>query len=204
VSGVDLVLIVVALAVGVAVPRWWLFVPTVPLMVLGFVVDSPGSGAAALAPFAIGLGIALRNLVSGSRGRYRPPHLTRPRAMVLATLALYAGVISAYIYGVENTERVNSGVWGAWWLGASLLLAIHLAVGVVVGDWWAAFVPALAVLLALPAGENPAYDGDIESVAFTFIILLPFEMAIVIVGVAARKVLARLHRRQIGRRPRAA
>lgn len=55
--------------------------------------------------------------------------------------------------------------------------------------WWATLLlPLLAILLSLPAGENPTYDGDFPWVGFIYVYLLPIWIGLVAVGVGAHKL----------------
>ena len=57
-------------------------------------------------------------------------------------------------------------------------------------------LPLLAILIAIPAGENPAYEGDIPWVAFIYIYLLPVWIALVGIGVLIHKLIMWIRSRQ--------
>jgi hypothetical protein len=63
-------------------------------------------------------------------------------------------------------------------------------------------LPILAILIALPAGENPAYEGDIPWVAFIYVYLLPVWIALVGLAVLIHKLVAWIRSRP--RRPKVA
>jgi hypothetical protein len=133
----------------------------------------------------VGFGMAMRRKERGL------PFLGVPSRRDTAGLLLFVAVLSVDVYLIENTDRVNSDAWQ--WFGTALLLAGYVGGGLVIGRWWAAaLLPILAVLIAFPAGENPAYTGDIPWVAFIYVFLIPLWMALVTVGVLAHKLVARL------------
>src|SRR5919204_3384218 len=158
---IGIVVLLVAVGAGFVFPRWWLVVPAIPLMVLGYF----GVGVFFYLPLAVGLGV-----LSGRAVRRGRPVFAPPRGATLIAVLLYVAVMTAYVYGVENTARVNSGFWSGW-IVTAFLAAVYVGVGAAVGEWWAAFLPILVVLIALPAGTNSAYEGDIDAVAFSFVFL---------------------------------
>ena len=144
---------------------------------------------------AAAFGMALRRVERGL------PLVGPPRKVDVAALVLFTAFLGVAVYGIENTDRVNSGTWQ--WVETMLTLAGYLGCGVLIGRWWATLVlPMLAILIALPAGENPAIGGDIPWVAFIYVFLAPLFVGVVGVGVVARKFAERL---KYGRRePKAA
>ena len=143
---------------------------------------------------AAAFGMALRRVERGL------PLVGPPRKVDIAGLVLFTALLGLAVYGIENTERVNSGTWQ--WVDTALTLAGYFGCGVLIGRWWAALVlPALAILIAVPAGENPAIDGDIPWVAFIYVFLAPLFVGLVGVGVIARKLAVRLKARRQEPRP---
>jgi hypothetical protein len=115
-----------------------------------------------------------------------------PSRRDLIGLALAAAFLAADVYGIENTPRVENGGWWGW-IATVLLICGYVGGGLVIGRWWAALVvPLLAILIAVPAGENPAYDGDIPWVAFIYVYLAPVFVVVTGVGVALSKLGGRL------------
>jgi cytochrome c biogenesis protein CcdA len=131
------------------------------------------------------------------------PFVGLPSRRDAAGFLLFVAVLSVDVYLIENTDRVNSDRW--LWLGMTLLLIGYFGGGLVIGKWWAsALLPILAVLIAFPAGENPAYGGDIPWVAFIYVFLIPLWMALVAIGVLIHKVAARFGPKRRRREPRLA
>jgi hypothetical protein len=142
----------------------------------------------------VGFGMAMRRKERGL------PFVGLPERRDAAGLLLFVAGLGVDVYLIENTARVNSDSWQ--WLGMALLLTTYVGGGLVIGRWWAAaLLPILAVLIAFPAGENPAYTGDIPWVAFIYVFLIPLWMALVTVGVLAHKLFARLRSRRTELRP---
>jgi hypothetical protein len=139
----------------------------------------------AAAAAVVGLAMALRRAEQGRS------LIGLPRKLDVAGAALFVVALSLEVYGIENTSHVNKGgVWG-WFAGALLLLG-YLGGGLVIGRWWAiALLPLVAILIALPAGENPAVEGDIPWVVFIYVFLLPIWMGLVAIGVISHKLIAR-------------
>ena len=133
----------------------------------------------------VGFGMALR------RKEHGLPFLGLPSRRGALGLLLFVAVLGADVYLFENTDRVNSDSWQ--WFGMALVLVGYLGGCLVIVKWWAAaLLPILAVLIDFPAGESPAYTGDIPWVAFIYVFLLPLWMALVTAGVLAHKFVARL------------
>jgi hypothetical protein len=118
------------------------------------------------------------------------PLVGPPRRIDVAGMLLGGAAVGTEIYLVENTERANVGSWQ--WISMALLLIGFVGAGLVIGRWWATlFLPLLAILLAIPAGENHALSEDIPWVSFIFVFLLPVWMALVAVGVVIHKLAVR-------------
>ena len=134
---------------------------------------------------AAAFGMAMRRKERGL------PLVGPPRNSDIAGVALFVATVGTEIYLIENTRRVNAGGWQ--WVGGVLLLVGYVGGGLVIGRWWATMLlPLLAILLSLPAGENPAYVGDIPWVSFIYVYLLPLWIALVALGVGGHKLVSRL------------
>jgi len=83
-------------------------------------------------------------------------------------------------------DRIGSGIELPILLAAYLVLAFFLA------SWWAILLPAITVLLALPAGRNVHLDGDLDFVFFDPLYALPSAAVGAALGTLAGK--ARLRR----------
>ena len=150
------------------------------------------------------IGILVAALLFGMamrRKERRLPLVGAPRKIDVAGILLSVTALATEIYLIDNTDRVNSG--GLWqWGGEALLLIGYLGGGLIIGRWYATLLlPLLAILIAIPAGENPAYTGDIPWVAFIYVFLLPVWIALVAVGVGIHKLAVRFRGR---REPRTA
>ena len=129
------------------------------------------------------------------------PWVGPPRPIDIVGVLLSGAALATEIYLVENTNRANAGSWQT--VAAALLLIGFVGGGLVIGRWWATlFLPLLAIVLAIPAGENHALSEDTPWVSFIFFLLLPVWIAFVAVGVAVHKLVARLWLRR--REPRLA
>lgn len=194
----DIAIIAAALAVGLAFPHWWLVVPSMVFMALGLFGLVPGGGGLTYAPLFLGLGIAARRAATRLRaGRMLEP----PTPTVAVGVGLFVALTAVNVYAIENTARVNSSFWG--WCDTALTVIALVGGGLLVARWWAVLLlPLLAVLIAVPAGENHAIAGDIPWVAFLYVFLFPLWAGLVALGVAARKLAGR--RRVPRRRPRPA
>jgi hypothetical protein len=110
---------------------------------------------------------------------------------------LGGAALGTEIYLIENTNRTNVGRWQS--VGMALLLIGFLGGGLVIGRWWATvFLPVLAILLSIPAGENHDLSEDIPWVSFIFVFLLPVWMALVALGVGIHKLASRFWPRRGG------
>jgi hypothetical protein len=86
-----------------------------------------------------------------------------------------------WIYGVVahggRRESVGTGV------EYSLIPLVYLLLGAAVASWWALLLPFVTILLALPAGRNPAIEGDLDWVFFDPVAMLPYALVTTAVGV---------------------
>jgi len=150
------------------------------------------------------IGVLVAALVFGVGMRRKErglPFVGPPRKIDLAGVLLSAAALGTEIYLIANTNRANVGTWE--WVGTVLILVGFAGGGLVIGRWWATlFLPLLAILLAIPAGENHALSEDIPWVSFIFVFLLPVWMALVAVGVVVHKLAVRFWPRR--REPRLA
>jgi hypothetical protein len=121
------------------------------------------------------IGVLVISLVFGMAMRRKErglPWIGPPRPVDVAGVLLSGAALGTEIYLIENTNRATVGPWAT--LAGVLLLIGFVGGGLVIGRWWAAlFLPLLAILLAIPAGENHALSEDIPWVSFIFVFLLP-------------------------------
>lgn len=114
---------------------------------------------------------------------------------VLMAAAAFGMAMRRKERGLPLVDRVNDGQWQ--WVGGVLLLVGYVGGGLIIGRWWATLLlPLLAILIAVPAGENPAYEGDIPWVSFIYVYLLPVWIGLVAVGVVAHNLAGRLGARR--------
>lgn len=95
-------------------------------------------------------------------------------------VALYAALTAAWIYGFANTSIGNGDAAAVF--GLATLTAIHLGAGLAVGRWWAVLLPALPIVIAMPAGTPPV-GGEPFPIWFTLTLFALPAAALVAVGV---------------------
>ena len=106
----------------------------------------------------------------------------------LASATAYLALMTIWIYAVvDRTEADRT----AWLLPALVLLQI--AVGFVVGRWWAVVLPLLLVPISIPAGYPPITPDSAEPfpVFFSVGVAAVFAVPLVVLGLAARIVYER-------------
>jgi cytochrome c biogenesis protein CcdA len=146
------------------------------------------------------LGALVMYVLGRQRVRRGQPFLRAPRMQEAVGIAILVVAVSVNVYAIENTSRVNSSFYGG--ISAALHMIGYVGSGVAIGQWWASLLlPLLAILVALPAGENPSYEGDIHTVAFLYVFLLPIWIALVAIGVGIRKLAERIRSRRSRPRP---
>jgi len=99
----------------------------------------------------------------------------------LAAAAIYLGLMALWIYGVVNRTE-SDDVWLA-----PVILFLQVAAGYAVGRWPAVILPALVVLISVPAGYPPYEDGEPFPIWFGLAFAALFAIPLVAVGVALRK-----------------
>lgn len=107
-------------------------------------------------------------------------------SLVLAYLALMA----LWIYGIANRWDPGSGTWLL-----PLLVLVQLAAGFAIGRWWAVLLPVVVVFVSVPAGNPPITPAYVEPwpIWSGLAIGAPVGCLLVVIGVAARKILDRLN-----------
>jgi hypothetical protein len=111
----------------------------------------------------------------------------------LVVLALYLIASAAWIYGALNSpdglNRVddNTPMFG---LSIAFLGGVHAACGYLLGRWWAVLLPAVLIVLAIPAGDFPASRPEYP-IWFGLAMLAPVLLVPAALGVLARKLVLR-------------
>ena len=97
----------------------------------------------------------------------------------------YLAVMTLWIYGVAN--RWDPGT-GGWLL--PVVIVVQLLAGLVVGRWWAVFLPVLVLVVSIPAGDPPITPQYAEPfpIWFGLAIATPVAILLVALGVAARRI----------------
>jgi hypothetical protein len=70
-------------------------------------------------------------------------------------VASYLTLTAAWIYGVENTSVRLGHEDVADWISITFFAGLHVALGFVIGRWWALVVYALPIAVSIPAGRPP-------------------------------------------------
>jgi hypothetical protein len=99
--------------------------------------------------------------------------------------AAYLGAMGLWIYVVMEGQFPSGGVWAD--LVTLALPAVQLAVGLLIGRWWALALPMLAVLLAVPAGYPDASTGEPLPIWFGMAFFSPLALLLVAAGVAVAR-----------------
>ena len=111
-----------------------------------------------------------------------------------AVVAAYAALMAAWVYGVLNTDRTDVSSPDRFWespLWLVPLAAIHVALGLALGRWWAPAVLVLPVVLAIPAGYEPDGYPELPISLYLALQLAMFGTPLVLAGVLARALAAR-------------
>ena len=100
----------------------------------------------------------------------------------------YLVLMTLWIYGVANTSESSSHLW----LLPVMALAQFL-LGLTLGRWWAVLLPALVVLISVPAGNPPITPDHAEPfpIWLTLVWLAVFGVPLVALGVLSRKLYER-------------
>lgn len=114
---------------------------------------------------------------------------SRPAAVRIAAAVVYLVLALAWIYAVvahgDRRDSIGTGV------EYSVLPLVYLALGAAMRSWWALLLPVATIVVALPAGENPAIEGDLDWVVFDPIALLPYALLATALGVWSGRALRR-------------
>lgn len=104
----------------------------------------------------------------------------------------YLVLMTVWIYGVANTSESSSHLW----LLPVMALAQFL-LGLTLGRWWAVLLPALVVLISVPAGYPPITPDHAEPfpIWLTLVWLAVVGVPLVALGVLSRKLYERRRRR---------
>ncbi len=118
-------------------------------------------------------------------------------------LVVYCGAMTVYVYAFEHREDADyARQTGADEILVLLSVALlHVALGAVVGRWPVALAPALAVVIAVPAGDYPGGWPDIPVAATIATQMLLFGVPLVAIGVVLRRMM--IHRGRARLTPRA-
>ena len=73
----------------------------------------------------------------------------------------------------------------------SALALVHLLVGLMIGRWWALFLPFIVVFLAIPLGYPDPNRGEPFPVWFGVLFWTPAFLFVIATGVGVRKVCER-------------
>jgi ABC-type microcin C transport system permease subunit YejB len=96
----------------------------------------------------------------------------------------YLLLMSAWVYAVADA---------GWYLPEALVSTVivgaQAAVGFLVGRWWTSLLPALVVLISIPAGISDAYPTTEFPIWFGAMFGAAFAIPLVLLGVVARKVI---------------
>jgi hypothetical protein len=112
----------------------------------------------------------------------------------LAIALGYLAAIAVFVYGIAN-PGVGSGSEAAGIAVLVLLAGLNLGAGFALATAWELLLPFAAVLLAVPAGYPNDVGGEpIEIWQALLIFALP-AVLLMVIGSAARSVLARLRTR---------
>jgi hypothetical protein len=101
-------------------------------------------------------------------------------------VSAYVIVMLVFIYLVYDSGRLEGSAVG--WAVAGVLAATHIVFGFTVGRWWALWLPLLAILLAVPAGFPESRWSEPLPVSYGMALYAPFEMALLVLGTGARKL----------------
>jgi hypothetical protein len=102
----------------------------------------------------------------------------------------YTALMAFWIYWVSERQLFYGSDAGGFALLA-LFGAIHLAVGLIAGRWWAVPLPLLTVLLAAPAGYPDANKGEPLPIWSGLALFAPIAVLLVAVGVGVRRLAVR-------------
>ena len=104
----------------------------------------------------------------------------------LAAAVLYLALMTLWVYAYANTTLAAHDD------GRLLLpiIAIQFAAGLAIGRWWAVFLPALVVLISVPAGLPAPTEDTWEPLPLWFGLTYGavFAIPLVALGVLSRKV----------------
>jgi peptidoglycan/LPS O-acetylase OafA/YrhL len=95
--------------------------------------------------------------------------------------------MAAFTYAIADRE-VGYGWDVAGVLILAVLAALHFATGIGVARWWAIALPALAVLIAIPAGYPDVSHGEPLPVWMGLAFWAPAGVLLVALGVAAAQL----------------
>ena len=107
--------------------------------------------------------------------------------------------MAAFVYGVAEPQAgYGSDVAGV--LGLVGLVVLHVATGFGTARWWAVLLPAVAVLVAIPAGYPDGYRGEPLPIWFGLAAFSPVGALLIAAGVGTALTVSR--RRRPGRTSR--
>jgi hypothetical protein len=94
------------------------------------------------------------------------------------------GALAYLVLMATVLDRTESDVV---WL-APVIILLQVAVGFVVGRWPAVVLPALVVLISIPAGYPPSEGGEPFPLWFGLAFSALFAIALIALGVVGRKL----------------
>jgi hypothetical protein len=98
----------------------------------------------------------------------------------------YLIVMTSWIYWLNAGHSIED----SWWTVAPLAI-VQIAVGYVIGRWWALLLPLALPVIALPAGYPESQYSEPAPLWFGMIYAAAFAIPFTLVGVFARRVIQR-------------
>jgi peptidoglycan/LPS O-acetylase OafA/YrhL len=105
----------------------------------------------------------------------------------VAAVVAYAALALSWIY-VLAERQAGFGSDIAFAVFVAVGAGVHLTTGFVIGRWWAAVLPALAVLAAVPAGYPDSNKGEPWPIWLGLAwFIAPVGVVLIFLGVIARR-----------------
>jgi len=110
------------------------------------------------------------------------------RVRPLGVSVLYLACMAGFVYGIaEQQVGYGSDVTNVVVLGG--LVVLQVATGWGAAHWWAVPLPAVAVLIALPAGYPDDLRGEPLPIWFGLAVFAPIGALLIATGVGAARLL---------------
>jgi hypothetical protein len=100
-------------------------------------------------------------------------------------MAAYAIIMIAWLYVLDGGRL--EGRLSLAWIAIGIVGLAHLVFGFTIGRWWSIWLPAGAILLAVPAGFPETRYAEPLPLWFTQAFYAPVEAGLLALGVIARK-----------------